>query len=69
VAAARQIVLFGARGTRTCLPRREALMSQCGIWGFDRDSQYLNGISGAPFLLLVLGMKRLSCFGAWMAAD
>jgi hypothetical protein len=37
--------------------------------GFDRDSQYLNGISGAPFLLLVSGMKGLSCLGAWIAAD
>ena len=59
-------------------PLREALvgrvfcfvdMSQCCIWVFDGDSQYLNGISGAPFLLLVLGLKRLSCFGAWIVAD
>jgi hypothetical protein len=44
-------------------------MSQCSIWVFDRDSQYLNGISGAPFLLLVLGMKRSPCLDAWIAAD
>jgi hypothetical protein len=44
-------------------------MSQCSIWVFDRDSQYPTGISDAPFLLLVLGMKHLSCVGAWIAAD
>jgi hypothetical protein len=27
------------------------------------------GISGAPFLLLVLGMTRLSCAGTWIAVD
>jgi hypothetical protein len=27
------------------------------------------GISGAPFLLSVLGMKRLSYLGVWIAAD
>ena len=44
-------------------------MSQCSIRVFDRDSQYPTGISDAPFLLLVLGMKHLSCVGAWIAAD
>ena len=59
-------------------PLREALvgrvfcvvdMSQCSIWVFDRDSQYPTGISGAPFLLLKLGMKCLSCVDASIAAD
>lgn len=44
-------------------------MSQCSIWVSDRDSQYPTGISDAPFLLLVLGMKHLSCVGARTAAD
>jgi transposase len=65
--------LLATAGDNPSRVRREASFAAlCGAslhLVFGRDSQYPTGISGAPFLLLVLGMKRLSCVGAWIAAD